>query len=101
MSNEEDKFAVAFYQELGIDEKKIAGHLPVEFSKIAAYFIENGTQISCRVTVKRKHSVKEAFSNKRTHCYRENQDSLQIWTSCVTVRVLTKEQFEAKIKTPT
>ena len=65
MSNEEDKFAVAFYQELGIDEKKIAGHLPVEFSKIAAYFIENGTQISCRVTAKRKHSVKEAFSNKR------------------------------------
>ena len=26
------------------------GHLPVEFSRIAAYFIENGGEISCKVT---------------------------------------------------
>jgi len=55
-SNEENKFAVAVYLGLGIDEKKIVGHLPVEFSTIAAYFIENGGEISCKVTGKRKHS---------------------------------------------
>ena len=42
MSNEDDKFAVAVYEELGIDGKKIVGHLPMEFSRIASYFIENG-----------------------------------------------------------
>ena len=31
-------------------------HLPMEFSRIAAYFIENGGEISCKVTGKRKHS---------------------------------------------
>ena len=39
VSNEDDKFAVAVYEELGFDEldgKKIVGHLPVEFSRIAA-----------------------------------------------------------------
>jgi len=56
VSNEDDKFAVAVYQELSIDEKKIVGHLPVEFSRIAAYFIENSGEISCKVTGKRKHS---------------------------------------------
>ena len=50
VSNEDDKFAVAVYDELGIDGKKIVGHLPVEFSRIAAYFIENGGEISCKVT---------------------------------------------------
>ena len=45
--NEDDKFAVAVYEELGIDGKRIVGHLPVEFSRIAAYFIENGGEISC------------------------------------------------------
>jgi len=47
---------VAVYQELGINNKKIVGHLPVEFSTIAAYFIENDGEISCKVTGKRKHS---------------------------------------------
>ena len=59
VSNEDDKFAVAVYEELGFDEldgKKIVGHLPVEFSRIAAYFIENDGEISCKVTGKRKHS---------------------------------------------
>ena len=56
VSNEDDKFAVAVYEELGIDGKKIVGHLPVEFSRIASYFIENGGEISCKVTGKRKHS---------------------------------------------
>ena len=56
VSNEDDKFAVAVYEELGIDGKRIVGHLPVEFSRIAAYFIENGGEISCKVTGKRKHS---------------------------------------------
>jgi len=55
-SSKDDKFAVAVYQELSIDEKKIVGHLPVEFSRIAAYFIENRGEISCKVTGKRKHS---------------------------------------------
>jgi len=45
-SNGDDKFAVAVYQELGSGEKKIVGHLPVEFSRIAAYFIDNGGEIS-------------------------------------------------------
>ena len=31
MLNEDDKFAVAVYEELGIDGKKIVGHLPMEF----------------------------------------------------------------------
>lgn len=59
VSNEDDKFAVAVYEELGLNEldgKKIVGHLPVEFSRIAAYFIENDGEISCKVTGKRKHS---------------------------------------------
>ena len=56
VTNEDDRFAVAVYEELGIDGKKIVGHLPVEFSRIAAYFIENGGEISCKVTGKRKHS---------------------------------------------
>lgn len=59
VSNEDDKFAVAVYEELGFDEldgKKIVGHLPVEFSRIAAYFIETNGEISCKVTGKRKHS---------------------------------------------
>ena len=56
MSNEDDKFAVAVYEELGINGKKIVGHLPMEFSRIASYFIENGGEISCKVTGKRKHS---------------------------------------------
>ncbi|XP_044167110.1 uncharacterized protein LOC122951137 [Acropora millepora] len=59
VSNEDDKFAVAVYEELAFDElygKKIVGHLPVEFSRIAAYFIENDGEISCKVTGKRKHS---------------------------------------------
>ena len=38
------------------DGKKIVGHLPVEFSRIVAYFIENDGEISCKVTGKRKHS---------------------------------------------
>ena len=47
VSNEDDKFAVAVYEELGINRKEIVGHLPVEFSRIAAYFIENdGGEIS-------------------------------------------------------
>ena len=50
VSSEDDKFAVAVYCELGIDGKKIVGHLPVQFSRIAAYFIENGGEISCKVT---------------------------------------------------
>jgi len=54
-SNEDDEFAVAIYQELVI-EKKIVRHLPVEFGRIAAYFIENSGEISCKVTGKRKHS---------------------------------------------
>ena len=56
VSNEDDKFAVAVYEELGIDGKKTVRHLPVEFSRIAAYFIENSGEISCKVTGKRKHS---------------------------------------------
>ena len=52
----DDKFAVAVYEELGIDWKKVFGHIPVEFSRIAAYFIENSGEISCKVTGKRKHS---------------------------------------------
>ena len=32
VSNKDDKFAVAGYEELGFDGKKIVGHLPVEFS---------------------------------------------------------------------
>ena len=56
VSNEDDKFAVAVYEQLGIDGKKIVGHLPTEFSRIAAYFIENGGEISCKVTGKGKHS---------------------------------------------
>ena len=56
VSNEDDKFAVAVYEQLGIDGKKIVGHLPMEFSRIAAYFIENGGEIACKVTGKRKHS---------------------------------------------
>ena len=59
VSNEDDKFAVTVYEELGFDKldgKKIVGHLPVEFSRIAAYFIENDGEISCKVTGKRKHS---------------------------------------------
>ena len=55
VSNEEDKFAVAVYEELGINGKKIVGHL-LKFSRIAVYFIENGCEISCKVTRKRKHS---------------------------------------------
>ena len=47
VSNEDYKFAVAVYDQLGIVGKKIVGHLPVEFSRIAAYFIENGGEISC------------------------------------------------------
>ena len=50
MSNEDYKFAVAVYNKLGIYAKKIVGHLPVEFSRIAAYFIENVGEISCKVT---------------------------------------------------
>ena len=50
VSNEDYKFAVAVYDQLGIDGKKIVGHLPVEFSRIVAYFIENGGEISCQVT---------------------------------------------------
>ena len=50
VSNKDDKFAVAVYDELGIDGKKTVGHLPVEFSRTAAYFIENGGEISCKVT---------------------------------------------------
>ena len=46
---------VAVFEELGMDGKKIVGHLPMEFSRIAAYFIENG-EISCTMTGKRKHS---------------------------------------------
>ena len=59
VSNEDDKFALAVYEELGFDElygKKIVGHLPVEFSRIAACFIANDGEISCKVTGKRKHS---------------------------------------------
>jgi len=51
VSNEDDKFAVVVYRELGVNEKKIVPHLQVEFSRIAAYFIENG-----EVSGKRKHS---------------------------------------------
>ena len=50
---------MAVYEELGFDEfdgKKIVGHLPVQFSRIAAsYFIENDGEIFCKVTGKRKH----------------------------------------------
>ena len=46
-SNEDDKFAEAVYDELGIDGKKTVEYLPVEFSRIAAYFIENDGEISC------------------------------------------------------
>ena len=56
VSNKDDKFAVAVYEELGIHGKKIVGHLPMEFSRIATYFIENGGEISCQVTGQRKHS---------------------------------------------
>ena len=56
VSNEDSKFAVAVYEELSIDGKKIVGRLPVEFSRIAAYFIENGGETSCKVTGKRNHS---------------------------------------------
>ena len=59
VSNKDDKFALAVYEELGFDEfdgKKIVGHLPVEFSRFAAYFTENDGEISCKVTGKRKHS---------------------------------------------
>ena len=45
---------MAVYEEF--DGKKIVGHLPVEFSRIVAYFIENDGEISCKVTGKRKHS---------------------------------------------
>ena len=55
--NEDDKFAVAVYEELGFDELRIVGHLPAEFSRTAAYFIENDGEISCKMTGKRKHSL--------------------------------------------
>ena len=51
VSNEHDEFALAFYQELGVNEKKIVGHLPVEFSRIAAYYWErwwNFLQSNCK-----------------------------------------------------
>ena len=50
VSNEDDKFAMVVYDKLGNDGNKIVGHLPVEFSRIAAYFIENSGEISCKVT---------------------------------------------------
>ena len=56
VSNEDDKFAVAVYEELRFDGEKIVGHLPAEFGRTAAYFIENDGEISCKVTGKRKHS---------------------------------------------
>ena len=56
VSNKDDKVAVAVYEELGFDETKIVGHLPVEFSRIAAYLKENDGEISCKVTGERKHS---------------------------------------------
>ena len=37
VSNKDDKFAGAVNDELGIDGKKIVGHLPVEFRRIAAF----------------------------------------------------------------
>ena len=46
VSNEDDKFAVAVYEELGFDELRIVGHLPAEFSRTAAYFIENRTPVA-------------------------------------------------------
>ena len=55
MSKEDDKFAVAVYEELGFDELRIVGHLSAEFSRTVAYFIENDGEISCKVG-KRKHS---------------------------------------------
>ena len=37
--NKEGTFTVAVYEELCIDKEKIVGHLPVQFGRIAAYFI--------------------------------------------------------------
>lgn len=56
MSNEDDKFAVAVFEELGMDGEKVVWHLPMEFSRIAVYFVKNHGEIYCKVTGKRKHS---------------------------------------------
>ena len=54
-ANEDDKFAVAVYR-THLNENELVGHLPAEFSRIAAYFIQNGGEIVCKVTGKRVHS---------------------------------------------
>lgn len=56
VSNEDDKFAVAVFEELGMDGQKVVRHLPMKFSRNAAYFIQNRGEIYCKVTGKRKHS---------------------------------------------
>ena len=50
-----DKFAVGVYR-TNPNENELVGHLPAEFSRIAAYFIQNGGEIFCKVTGKRVHS---------------------------------------------
>ena len=55
LANEDDKFAVCVYR-TNHNENELVGHLPAEFSRIAAYFIQNGGEIFCKVTGKRVHS---------------------------------------------
>ena len=55
LANEDDKFAVGVYC-TNPNENELMGHLPAEFSRIAAYFIQNGGEIFCKVTWKTVHS---------------------------------------------
>ena len=53
--NEDDNFAVGVYCTKD-NENELVGHLQAEFSRITAYFIQNGGEISCKVAGKRVHS---------------------------------------------
>lgn len=50
-NNDYDKFAVAF-----LKNKKIVGHVPLEYSKVCNFFLKRGGHITAKITGKRENN---------------------------------------------